>query len=182
MLFDKFQAEKSREAPEWRADDKARQVTRKERILATLIKAGDWVSTASLVAIDHRFSTCVNDLRDEGHIIDKRRTAAGFEYKYAGLIQALPTSGGWQERYYESAHWKQTRHNRMQHDGWRCAICHSTELLQVHHWRYDLFAENVLDLLTLCDGCHERVHQYPGVRICFPSHVTRAMYEKLVAP
>lgn len=55
--------------------------------------------------------------------------------------------------------WKENREKRLRHDGYRCAFCGTAKNLQVHHITYEnLGHEKMEDMLTLCRGCHERLH------------------------
>jgi len=76
------------------------------------------------------------------------------------------------ERYWQTRHWIAVREKRLRTDDYRCSRCKSEEELQVHHWKYELFAESNEDLMTLCRSCHEWIHKQKGIRIAFP-RVTR---------
>jgi len=56
--------------------------------------------------------------------------------------------------------YKERRRHVMQRDRWRCQICGSRQNLQVHHqqMRSHQGADEDSNLITLCAGCHERVH------------------------
>jgi 5-methylcytosine-specific restriction endonuclease McrA len=45
-------------------------------------------------------------------------------------------------------------------DGWKCQCCGSLISLQVHHLvrRSQLGSDTLENLMTLCAGCHRRVH------------------------
>ena len=59
--------------------------------------------------------------------------------------------------YLQSEGWKDKRHKRILFDQ-KCAICGSTEALQVHHIRYDNVPyEHMGDLLTVCRICHVKI-------------------------
>lgn len=63
-------------------------------------------------------------------------------------------------KYLNSKLWKVKRAQRLQRDGYRCAICGTGKNLQVHHITYDdLGSESIENLLTLCKRCHEQVHE-----------------------
>jgi hypothetical protein len=61
------------------------------------------------------------------------------------------------EQYIKSAQWDKKRAERLEIDGHRCAICHATERLSVHHLHYEtLTAEDARhDLITLCPNHHQ---------------------------
>ena len=61
--------------------------------------------------------------------------------------------------YYESDQWKQTRLRILQRDDHRCQRCGAVAEC-VHHIVYDrLGAENDLDLISLCNRCHDAIHR-----------------------
>ena len=69
--------------------------------------------------------------------------------------------------YLLTEHWWQVSEERKTIDGYKCALCGSTDRLEVHHLHYvDEFGNSLLgwenpqlDLITLCRSCHERVSQ-----------------------
>jgi len=72
--------------------------------------------------------------------------------------------------YYQLPHWLKVKAERAAMDMHRCVLCRTVEELRCHHVCYEkLFAEPIVDLLTLCDGCHDRVHSHCGLK--FPSGV-----------
>lgn len=62
--------------------------------------------------------------------------------------------------YLLSDDWKIRRECRLQMDGFECALCGSSEKLNVHHKHYhNIFHEDVRrDLITLCQRCHSAYH------------------------
>jgi hypothetical protein len=61
--------------------------------------------------------------------------------------------------YLQTDLWKATRRKRIELDGFRCVQCGSPINLNVHHITYDrLGCEDMEDLVTLCEKCHERLH------------------------
>ena len=72
--------------------------------------------------------------------------------------------------YLQSFRWRCViRPLRIWLDSNRCATCHATRRLEVHHasylhrgaWR---FWREVADCLTLCNECHRRLHEGRSVR------------------
>lgn len=60
------------------------------------------------------------------------------------------------KKYLQSPEWKGTAEKVRKRDGNRCVVCNKTKNLQVHHRTYDrIYEENLSDLTTLCDGCHD---------------------------
>jgi len=57
--------------------------------------------------------------------------------------------------------YEQIREQVLRRDGWRCQCCGTRTNLEVHHKKFrsqggDDSEEN---LITLCAGCHERLHR-----------------------
>ena len=139
----------------------------------------EWVSTAELKQITHRFSACIHTLRLDGHVIDMRKVdGGGFEWVWLSCTPRPPVTDEDKEAYYLSDHWKQKRKERLDFDGWQCCWCKTRDDLQVHHWRYELFAERVIDLMTLCDTCHEYMHELTQVH--FPRTVSQEIKQRLL--
>ena len=62
--------------------------------------------------------------------------------------------------YLNSEEWKERRNSQIQMDGC-CRFCGKKEGLQVHHISYERIGDEIpgFDLITLCRGCHERLHE-----------------------
>ena len=63
--------------------------------------------------------------------------------------------------YLKSPEWKKIRNSVLERDNFRCAVCGSTDGLNIHHITYEnIFneQENLSDLVTLCRKCHETIH------------------------
>lgn len=59
--------------------------------------------------------------------------------------------------------WRTLREKRLRFDDYRCQRCGTAKNLQVHHLRYpDIWGtENIReDLITLCDECHNTIHEH----------------------
>lgn len=67
----------------------------------------------------------------------------------------------WYHReYLHSVEWQIKREKVLERDRHTCQGCGSTVALQVHHRDYSNVGDELLfQLITLCNGCHERVHQ-----------------------
>jgi len=62
------------------------------------------------------------------------------------------------QSYIASAEWKAKRESRLQFDGYECQTCESKDNLEVHHRHYrNLGKEEMDDLITLCNECHEAI-------------------------
>jgi len=65
--------------------------------------------------------------------------------------------------YLQSADWAKRRQWVLEFWDHRCALCFSTEKLEVHHRTYQrLGQEKLTDLIVLCDACHEQFHEKLG--------------------
>jgi hypothetical protein len=146
--------------------------------LRILIGSG-WVTRSELLVVTHRFSACIYALRKIGHVIlsEKNDFTKQLEWKYSHQVESCAVTDDWKAAYYDSPHWAARRAARKKHDGFRCANCHGIKDLQVHHWRYDLFAEKTGDLMTLCRACHGRMHS--NVRVSFPATVPKDVFDRL---
>lgn len=61
--------------------------------------------------------------------------------------------------YYKSPEWERTRARILHRDDYECQACKRPAEC-VHHIVYDrLGAENDLDLISLCNSCHNLIHQ-----------------------
>lgn len=64
--------------------------------------------------------------------------------------------------YLLSPAWKAKRKQALDHYGEKCAKCHRTKNLQIHHKTYiNIFNEPMEDLMVLCKRHHEEIH---GIR------------------
>lgn len=174
-LFDK-----TRQVPEFTEEDRKRRDNRTVSLKNVLI-GGQWYSTSVLAKrVGHRFSTNIQDLRDSGHVIEKRRCANGeFEYRLVGRRRVKRVPESWHHRYLRSSHWQAKRAARIEYDGGKCCDCGTSFNVTVHHWRYDLFHERLEDLMTLCEACHRKIHDYDRVHITFPRYLTEELWNRL---
>lgn len=69
----------------------------------------------------------------------------------------------WPPEYYRSEHWKKVRSQAFEYYGRKCAICGTTQRLQVHHLIYKRNGRSVLgrediqkDLVVLCKKHHPK--------------------------
>lgn len=64
------------------------------------------------------------------------------------------------EKYLKTPEWKQKRDAALERDGYRCRACDSDKKLEVHHRTYVRRGnEDLNDLTTLCESCHEHFHE-----------------------
>lgn len=64
------------------------------------------------------------------------------------------------EKYLQSPEWAAKRDQALERDARRCRACNSPEKLEVHHRTYArLGHEDLNDLTTLCESCHEHFHR-----------------------
>lgn len=63
--------------------------------------------------------------------------------------------------YLQSPAWQARREWAIALAGGHCALCPSSDRLEVHHSTYDRLGHELpSDLIALCSTCHERVHRY----------------------
>jgi|GEM_PF-2500608 len=91
-----------------------------------------------------------------------------------------------QEKYYQTKHWKSLARKRKEFDGMKCQQCKAdtgTIALHTHHWQYRLFHEDMVhDLMTLCETCHDRIHdQIKGSGVHFTDFATFQIIENIEA-
>jgi 5-methylcytosine-specific restriction endonuclease McrA len=61
--------------------------------------------------------------------------------------------------YLQSPHWQALRDQVLERDKHRCTKCSAADKLQVHHLSYKrLGYEELDDLKTLCQSCHQAIH------------------------
>jgi 5-methylcytosine-specific restriction endonuclease McrA len=66
------------------------------------------------------------------------------------------------QEYLKSREWEVKRQAVLMWWGYKCALCGSTEKIQVHHNTYArLEKELFTDLIPLCSDCHDRHHSLP---------------------
>lgn len=145
----------------------------KAEVLEHLLRRG----TCSCKEIEdtfHRGQAPIRELRIDGHIIDTRKLNGVSVYVYRGFRSRVRVNDQLKESYYNSDHWRRTSTERKSVDNFTCSQCGEREELETHHWRYDLFNEDILfDLQTLCRECHTRLHhRLKGSMIHFPRSVT----------
>jgi hypothetical protein len=67
------------------------------------------------------------------------------------------------EQYLKTPEWKQKRDEALERDGHRCRACNGSKKLEVHHRTYERRGnEDLNDLTTLCESCHELFHKKIG--------------------
>lgn len=65
--------------------------------------------------------------------------------------------------YLRSHEWALKRAKVMRRAGHRCEGCGDHPATDVHHLSYEHVTQEFLfELVALCTGCHERIHQQPG--------------------
>lgn len=136
---------------------------------------GEWVTTWELVeATSHRFSTSIQKLREQGYEIEKKPIVGSeqFQYRLTSYRRKVLVDKSLKDLYYNTPHWRAMSKQRREFDDWRCVLCKSTENLEVHHFHYDLFEEDIEDLVTLCRNCHRRLHVHAKDKLrSFPKSV-----------
>lgn len=152
-------------------DQRAKSRSKADEVLR-LLQQGP-ASRNELLRLSHRFSTSIHQLREKGHVIDIESREKGNDvYHWRRYTPMVEVTESMKSCYYQTQHWKNTRLQRLALDGYRCCHCRSTTAIQVHHWHYELFSEDLADLTTLCEVCHMKIHENTNVTIHFPRFVT----------
>jgi 5-methylcytosine-specific restriction endonuclease McrA len=124
----------------------------------------------------HRGQAAIGSLRELGYVIHTKDQA----YHYTGRKQEMVKAKPLQDMYYKTKHWIQKSKERKEFDGGKCVQCRTTAELEAHHWRYDLFNEQLYDLTTLCKRCHDNMHTATsGSSVHFPRYITEAVAERI---
>ena len=151
---------------------------KKAEILAAIQQ--DDVSCVDVETRWHRGQAVVGDLRTDGHLIDTIRGV----YRYRGFTRDMvrvSKKSIVRNKYYQTAHWREMAKRRKEYDGWKCVQCGATDSLETHHWRYELFNEDLSDLVTLCVVCHEWMHDcVKGSGVHFPGAIPQHIYERIM--
>jgi len=64
------------------------------------------------------------------------------------------------EDYLQTDEWKEKREQALDRDSYRCRLCNTDKNLHVHHRTYQRRGnEDLDDLTTLCNECHEAFHE-----------------------
>lgn len=152
--------------------------SKKKLEIANALKLAD-LSCVEVETRWHRGQAVVKSLRQDGHLID---TVRGI-YRYRGFNRDMVrVSKSISEMYYTTPHWRNMAKLRKEHDGKKCVQCNSTEKLETHHWRYDLFEEELSDLTTLCKICHEWIHEcVKGSSVHFPRSLPQSIIDRIMA-
>lgn len=84
------------------------------------------------------------------------------------------------EEFLNTEEWKQVAEMVKDRDGHRCVICGSTENLNAHHIGYDGDCLDENDIVTLCNRCHECLHDgIETMRDAVSGGVYKMLSEKL---
>ena len=85
------------------------------------------------------------------------------------------------QEYLLSSKWQEKRTERILIGKKRCAACHSTQNLHVHHLTYSrIYNEDMADLVPLCEPCHEYIErQYKCGNIRKDMHPLLAITETI---
>lgn len=115
----------------------------------------------------HMHQVVLRVLAREGFLRDSLRDGANLtDEQVAGLpaadspddrvaaLRAMPYT-----EYLKTQHWHFVRQAALQRAGHTCAVCDSSDRLEVHHRTYERRGcEWPEDLVVLCNGCHSRQH------------------------
>lgn len=164
---------------EWTEQDKARALTRADETLRCLREKS--MNTVELQeAVGPRPAAYINQLRNMGYEIESSSDGSVALYVLKGFSPKVDVTDEMKAAYYASQHWRIKRAQRLSFDDYRCCNCKRLRHeLQVHHWHYDLFNEDIEDLMTFCRRCHERIHEHKNVQVHFPRYVTPEIAARL---
>lgn len=159
---------------------KIREASDKREKMLERLKAAP-LSTFDAERLVHRGQAVIGSLRERGHIIELTEINGVPSYRYIGHEPRVKVTLDLQEAYYKTAHWRELARRRKEFDGFRCQECKSTQELETHHWRYELFREDLeRDLITFCHDCHERVHRCAaGSEMHFPRSVSEEIANRI---
>ena len=162
-----------------RSEERQRWRNKADHLLALLRERPR--TTRELIEIHgHRFSASKRLLVERGFTIHRRQMDDGdTEWAIGSYVPRIEVTEDMKAAYYSSSHWHDMRRKRLEFDRRQCVLCRVAFDLQVHHWRYDLFSEQLCDLATLCDACHEAIHANENISIHFPHFVSIDVAERL---
>lgn len=151
---------------------------KRQEMLARLL-AGP-LSTFDAERLLHRGQATIHDLTMAGHDIALEAIDGVDHYVYRGYRPRVRVTRAMRDAYYTSRYWHEVSAARRSRDGHRCRQCSAAGDLEVHHWQYVLFGEDIdHDLLTLCVSCHARIHQcIAGSRVHFPRWITQDLAQR----
>lgn len=68
-------------------------------------------------------------------------------------------------QYLRTKTWREKANERLKRDGYQCVLCGSAKNLSVHHITYENIGfEKMDDLISVCKGCHEKLHEHDSIR------------------
>ena len=150
----------------------------KRKIVLQRLIAGK-LSTVEAETLVHRGQAIIGELRERGHVIHTIR--GEYVYERGPDVELIKVSKSLQDAYYATPHWKTVSAERKQFDNFTCQQCRKQSDLETHHWRYELFEEDLLlDLITLCKSCHNEIHDaVSGSSVHFPSRLPESVIERI---
>ena len=76
--------------------------------------------------------------------------------------------------YLKSPEWKEKRLEVLRRDKFICQKCKKEWATEVHHLTYkNIYNERLEDLLSVCKGCHEKIHNIKTKRTVFGNVLAR---------
>jgi hypothetical protein len=158
---------------------KEARATSADRLLS-LLQDGPKTTAQLIVQHGHRFSAAKRNLVERGWAIDSVTLDGEVTWTRGLYTPLVEVTDEMKAAYYAGEHWKAKRQERLRRDGFACIFCGFGLTLEVHHWKYDLFAESVDDLSTTCAECHEWIHANEQIHIHFPHYVTPEIAARLL--
>lgn len=97
-------------------------------------------------------------------VIDERgeQTSLAECIANVSVVQPCIVAPDWDyELYLKSKEWEQRRQEYFSKNGYKCNVCGSQHIIQLHHLNYNrLGYEKDSDLICLCSECHKLLHIY----------------------
>lgn len=150
----------------------------KKRLILQAFAENREISCFDVESRWHRGQATICALRDDGHVIDTVRGV--YIYKSPPKSPMVKVQDSHKEKYWRSAHWRRKAKERKEIDGFACVQCGAKDNLETHHWRYELFNEEMKDLCTLCKICHEWMHEcVKGSSVHFPNFLPQSVIDRI---
>lgn len=149
------------------------------RIYENALAEGEWymrltgdVNTHKCMTCEHGLPLMENDYRTTGDEHD-------CENAYGDVFETQDNGGGYwvtacssykrakidYHKYLRTKRWREKANARLKMDGYQCVLCKSAKNLAVHHITYENIGyEQMDDLISVCKGCHEKLHEHDSIR------------------
>lgn len=186
-MSDYWSEERDELLPLWRNNNGKKPVASMSERIRDIVAAfhdnGKQLTTVEVESRWHRGQATIGEMRQRGYLIETDFTSKMYTFIGSPSTELLAVTKTIQDKYYATQHWKATAKKRKAFDEFNCVQCHIADRLETHHWRYNLFAEDVaLDLVTLCNQCHQAIHEtVAGSSVHFPARLSQEMIDRIEA-